>query len=126
MKIFSRTNPLANERLIEVVRVQRLLTWREYLNVSEILQTVDNREFPAPILHIPNRNNGIMEWWNNEIKRWGKVNYCSPGFPSFIASQLPSFRRRRISARRAPTHYSNIPTFHHSNCERSELSSNLK
>ena len=33
-------------------------------------------------------------------------------------------RRRRISARRAPTHYSNIPTFHHSNCERSELSSN--
>jgi hypothetical protein len=31
-------------------------------------------------------------------------------------------RRRRISARRAPTHYSNIPSFHHSLCERSELS----
>jgi len=22
---------------------------------------------PPTILHIPNRNNGIMEWWNNEI-----------------------------------------------------------
>jgi len=30
--------------------------------------------------------------------------------------------RRRISARRASSHYSNIPTFHHSNYERSELS----
>jgi len=66
----------------------------------------------------------LMEYWNNEIKRWGKVNNCSPQLPSFITSQLPSFRRRRISARRAPTHYSIIPTFHHSNCERSELSSN--
>ncbi len=48
-------------------------------------------------------------------------------FPAslFSASQLPSFRRRRLSARRASSHYSIIPPFHHSNCERSELSSNL-
>jgi len=34
---------------------------RSYIHVSEILQIVDNRESPAPILHIPNRNNGMME-----------------------------------------------------------------
>ncbi len=82
-------------------------------------------------LHIPNRNNGIMECWNNEIKRWGKVNDCSPQLPSFPlfnflvsyfpSFQLPSFRRRRLkTARRALSHYSIIPPFHHSRCERSE------
>ena len=66
------------------------------------------------ILHIPNSGNGIMECWNKEKKRWCKINNCSPQLPSFITSQLPSFRRRRLSARRAPTHHSIIPIFHHS------------
>jgi len=34
---------------------------KDLFNVSEILQIVDIRESPAPILHIPNRNNGMME-----------------------------------------------------------------
>ena len=73
-------------------------------------------ENPQPtILHIPNRNNGIMEWWNNCIsciscqeESSGKT--CGPN----------RLRRRRLSARRAPSHHSIFPTFHHSSCERSE------
>jgi hypothetical protein len=59
---------------------------------------------PEPtILHIPNRNNGIMECWNNEIKRWGRVNNCSPGFPLFAAGVYLPEGRHPI-----------IPLFHHS------------
>jgi hypothetical protein len=46
--------------------------------------------------------------------------FCIPGQPAsflssrFPASQLPSFRRRRLFVRRTPPHHSIIPLFHHS------------
>jgi hypothetical protein len=46
--------------------------------------------------------------------------FCIPGQPAsflssrFPASQLPSFRRRRLFVRRTPSHHSIIPLFHHS------------
>jgi hypothetical protein len=46
------------------------------------------------------------------MARFLKITICVP-------------RRRRLFARRAPPHYSIIPTFHHSNCERRELISNF-
>jgi hypothetical protein len=46
--------------------------------------------------------------------------FCIPGQPAsflssrFPASQLPSFRRRRLFVRRTPPHHSIIPSFHYS------------
>ena len=68
----------------------------------------------STILHIPNRNNGIMECWNNEIKRCDQENNCSqlPSFPLFAAGVYLPEGRHPI-----------IPIFQHSNipiAERSE------
>ncbi len=57
------------------------------------------------ILHIPNRNNGIMECWNNDLNRWNQENNCSqlPSFPLFAAGVYLPEGRHPI-----------IPLFHHS------------
>jgi hypothetical protein len=49
-----------------------------------------------------------MEFWNNEIKQWGKVNNCSPSFSLFAAGiYLPMLHKGAIPS----FHFSNIPTF---------------
>jgi hypothetical protein len=59
-----------------------------------------------------------------EFVSYGQIfNACGEKKKIFRKALL--FRRRRLFARRAPSHYSIFPTFHHSNsnCEHSELSS---
>ena len=62
----------------------------------------------------------MVEWWNNEIIVFHAAICKGCGGKT---SGPPGLRRRHLSARRAPSHHSNIPTFHHSHCERSELRS---
>ena len=52
-----------------------------------------------------------MEFWNNEIKQWGKVNNCSPSFPLFAAGVYLPEGRHPI-----------IPFFQHSNIPAAERS----
>jgi len=69
---------------------------------------------PQPTIpHIPNRNNGIMECWNNEIITFPVMNCQAPAAGVY----LPEGRQPIIPL----FQYSIIPV----NCERSELSSNL-
>jgi hypothetical protein len=84
---------------------------RQY--VSKILQYTDNIEI-CWILNSPRKwNNGMVEHWNIGFQK--DISHFN-----FIANPVgggtinPTLHYPR-------THYSYIPVFHHSNCERSEL-----
>jgi hypothetical protein len=70
---------------------------------------------PRSILHIPNRNNGIMECWNREIIAFyavicqGRKLAAKPVVPiiSAVGVYLPMFHKGAIPL----FHFSNIPSF---------------
>jgi hypothetical protein len=81
----------------------------------------------AAILHIPNRNNGIMECWNREIIAFyavicqGRKLAAKPVVPiiSAVGVYLPMFHKGAIPL----FHFSNIPSFQLRS--EAELSSNF-
>jgi hypothetical protein len=81
----------------------------------------------AAILHIPNRNNGIMECWNREIIAFyavicqGRKLAAKPVVPiiSAVGVYLPMFHKGVIPL----FHFSNIPSFQLRS--EAELSSNF-
>jgi hypothetical protein len=105
-------------------------------NVAEILQIIDNREFPANHFYSSNQewwNNGMLEWWNVGNRRLFSIHWItvlssySPmtndqwPMTVLISSSPPTHYPPPITA--SPrnfitpifrTHYSIFPTFHHS------------
>jgi hypothetical protein len=69
--------------------------------VSEFLENVDYREVPATHSLKSTRNNGIMEWWNNEIIAFHAIicQYPNSPIPHYSNFPNPTFQ------------YSNIPSF---------------
>jgi hypothetical protein len=80
-------------------------------------------DFQITILHVPKRNNGIMEWWNNVIKAFHAV-ICQG---RILAAKQAVFQYSAVRVYLPEGRHPIIPIFQHStipiNCERSELSS---
>jgi hypothetical protein len=67
------------------------------------------RNAQSTILFIPTRNNGIMEWWNDEEEHGYPIIWIKINQDNFKKNANPP------SSQSSKTQYSNIPTFHYSN-----------